>query len=231
MERDWLDGSAEFKFADADAGERGEFMGYGSIFGNTDLGGDIVERGAFAATLAKRGPADIAMLWGHDLRQVPIGKWLDMREDERGLQVRGQLTLDIPQARNVHAALRNGTVKGLSIGYRIPPGGAEMDRGGKVRRIKSVELFEVSVVTFPMNQRAQVARVKSAAQLSIEDIKEIEDLLRDAGASGAERKRAVSVFKSWLRRDAAAPESASRDEGAAAELADLLRRNIAIIAS
>jgi HK97 family phage prohead protease len=229
MERDWLDGAAEFKFADGDAGARGEFMGYGSIFGNTDLGGDIVERGAFAATLAKRDASDVAMLWGHDVRQVPIGKWLDMREDDRGLQVRGQLTLDIPQARNVHAALKDGTVKGLSIGYRIPPGGAEMDRGGKVRRIKSVDLFEVSVVTFPMNQRAQVARVKSAAALSVDEIKELEDLLRDAGASGSERKRAVSVFKQWLQRDVGEPDSAPRDEAVAAEIAALLRRNLAII--
>lgn len=229
MERDWLDGSAEFKFADAEATARGEFMGYGSTFGNVDLGGDIVERGAFSSTLAKRGASDVAMLWGHDVRQVPIGKWLDMREDERGLQVRGQLTLDIPRAREVHAALKEGTVKGLSIGYRIPPGGAEMDRGGKVRRIKSVDLFEVSVVTFPMNTRAQVSRVKSAAALSVDEIKEIEDLLRDAGASGSERKRAVSVFKQWLQRDAGEPGSAPRDEAVAADLVARLRRNLAII--
>ena len=229
MERAWIDGAAEFKFADADAGVRGEFAGYGSIFGNTDLGGDIVERGAFAATLQKRKAADVAMLWGHDTRQVPIGRWLEMQEDDRGLKVRGQLTLDIPRAREVHAALKEGTVKGLSIGYRIPPGGAELDGNGRVRRIKSVDLFEVSVVTFPMNQRAQVARVKSVALLSVDEIKELEDLLRDAGASGAERKRAVSVFKKWLQRDAEEPGSAPRDEAVAAEIAALLRRNLAII--
>lgn len=231
MERDWIDGAAEFKFADAEAGARGEFVGYGSTFGNTDLGGDVVERGAFTETLKKRGPGDVAMLWGHDTRQVPIGKWLDMREDDRGLQVRGQLTLEIPKAREIHAALQAGTVKGLSIGYRVPPGGAEMDRGGRVRRLKALDVHEVSVVTFPMNTRAQVQRVKSVAALSVDEIKEIEDLLRDAGASGTERKRAVSVFKRWLQHDAGEPNTAPRDEAVAAELAALLRGRHATIPS
>lgn len=219
MERDWIDGAAEFKFADAEAGARGEFVGYGSTFGNTDLGGDVVERGAFAETLKKRGPGDVAMLWGHDVRQVPIGKWLDMREDDRGLQVRGQLTLDIPRAREVHAALKEGTVKGLSIGYRIPAGGAEMDRNGRLRRIKSVDLFEVSVVTFPMNQRAQVARVKGADMT----IREFEAFLRDAGNFSAAAAKAIAA----AGYKAAQP----RDEGAASELAALIRRNTAHIPS
>lgn len=217
MERDWIDGAAEFKFADAEAGARGEFVGYGSTFGNTDLGGDVVERGAFTETLKKRGPGDVAMLWGHDTRQVPIGKWLDMREDDRGLQVRGQLTLEIPKAREIHAALQAGTVKGLSIGYSVPPGGAEMDRGGRVRRLKALDVHEVSVVTFPMNTRAQVQRVKGADMT----IREFEAFLRDVGhfSNAAAKAIAASGYK------AAQP----RDEGAASELAALLRRNTAIL--
>lgn len=219
MERDWLDGAAEFKFADADAGARGEFTGYASVFGNVDLGGDVVERGAFANTLQQRKSGDVAMLWGHDTRQVPIGKWLDMAEDDRGLRVRGQLTLDIPQARAVHAALKEGTVKGLSIGYRVPPGGAEADRNGRVRRLKSVDLYEVSVVTFPMNQRAQVARVKGVDMT----IREFEAFLRDAGGFSAAAAKAIAAsgYK------AAQP----RDEGGAGELAEMLRRNISNIPS
>jgi uncharacterized protein len=219
MERDWIDGAAEFKFADADAGARGEFSGYGAVFGNIDQGGDVIEKGAFADTLRKRGAGDIAMLWGHDIRQVPIGKWLEMREDDKGLQVRGQLTLDIPRAREVHAALKEGTVKGLSIGYRLAPGGAEMDRNGRVRRLKSVDVHEVSVVTFPMNHRAQVARVKGADMT----IREFENFLRDVGGFSVAAAKAIAAsgYK------AAQP----RDEGAASELAALLRRNTAILAS
>jgi uncharacterized protein len=219
MEREWLDGAAEFKFADAEAGARGEFTGYASTFGNVDLGGDIIERGAFGATLQKRGAGDVAMLWGHDVRQVPIGKWLDMREDDRGLQVRGQLTLDIARAREVHAALKDGTVKGLSIGYRIPPGGAEMAGNGRVRRIKAVDLHEVSVVTFPMNTRAQVARVKGADMT----IREFEAFLRDEGGFSAAAAKAIAArgYK------AAGP----RDEDVASDLAAALRRNLAILKS
>ena len=212
--------SAEYKFADAEAAARGEFTGYASTFGNVDLGGDVVEKGAFAATLARRGAGGVAMLWGHDSRSVPIGKWLDLREDDRGLVARGQLTLDIPRARDVHAAMKEGTVKGLSIGYRIPPGGAEMDRGGKLRRIKAVDLFEVSVVTFPMNTRAQVARVKDLLRDAAE---EIEGTLRDEGLSKRQALRAVAVFKSLLLRDAGEPSTDCRDGGTAATKAALER--------
>lgn len=222
--------AAEFKFADAEATARGEFTGYASVFGNMDLGGDIVEAGAFKETLAKRGSGGVAMLWGHDMRSPPIGKWLDLQEDDRGLVARGQLILDVAKARDVHALMREGALKGLSIGYRIPPGGAEMDRRG-ARRIKAADVHEISVVTFPMNQRAQVSRVKSADALTITEIKEIEDLLRDAGASGAERKRAVAVFKKWLQRDAEGPNDGASDEVIAAELAGLIRRNVNILAA
>jgi HK97 family phage prohead protease len=220
MDLDFLDGpAAEVKFSDAEANARGEFVGYASVFGNTDLGGDIVERGAFSATLQARKSQDVAMLWGHDLRSVPIGKWVEMREDDRGLVVRGQLTLDIPRARDVHAALKEGTVKGLSIGYRIPPGGAEMANNGRVRRIKAVDLHEVSVVTFPMNQRAQVARVKGVEMT----IREFEAFLRDEGGFSAAAAKAITArgYK------AAGP----RDEDVASELAAALRRNLAILKS
>ena len=221
--------ATEFKFADAEATARGEFVGYASVFGNVDQGGDIVERGAFSATLATKRAADIAMLWGHDSRSVPIGKWLDLREDDRGLVARGQLTLEIPRARDVHAAMMAGTVKGMSIGYRIPQNGSEFDRGGKVRRIKAADLVEVSVVTFPMNTRAQVARVKSVSDLTTEDLREIEAALREKGLSRADAVKAVSGFKQWLQRDVEEPSSAPRDEAVAAELADLIRRNIATL--
>jgi uncharacterized protein len=219
----------EFKFSDAEASARGEFVGYASVFGNVDQGGDVVERGAFAATLASRKAADVAMLWGHDSRSVPIGKWLDLREDDRGLVARGQLTLEIPRARDVHAAMMAGTVKGMSIGYRIPQGGAEFDRDGRVRRIKAAELVEVSVVTFPMNKRAQVARVKSLGDMTAEDFREIEAALREKGLSRTDAVKAVSGFKRWLQRDAGEPETTPRDEVDAAGLAEIIRRNIATL--
>ena len=203
-------------------------MGYASSFGYVLLGGDIVEAGAFRETITKRGAAGVAMLWGHDPRQPPIGKWLELREDDRGLVARGQLFLDMARARDVHVGMREGALKGLSIGYRLPPGGAETDRRG-MRRIKSADVHEISVVTFPMNTRAQVSRVKSVEDLTTEDIREIEASLREAGLSRADAVKAVSGFKAWLRRDDAVPITLPRDEVVAASLADIIRRNIATL--
>jgi phage head maturation protease len=149
---------------------------------------------------------------------VPIGKWLELREDDRGLIARGQLTLDIPRARDVHAALKEGTVKGLSIGYRVAPGGAEMANNGRVRRIKAVDLLEVSVVTFPMNTRAQVQRVKGAEMT----IREFEAFLRDEGRFSAAAAKAIAArgYKC----------SQPRDEGDGVKaLADAMRRNLSIL--
>lgn len=212
---DHFDTPAEFKFADPDAAARGEFVGYASVFGNVDQGGDIVERGAFAQTLQAKKALDVAMLWSHDPRSVPIGKWLDLHEDERGLVARGQLTLDIPRARDVHAALKEGTVKGLSIGYRVAKDGAELDRNGRVRRLKALDLFEVSVVTFPMNTRAQVARVKGQGMT----IREFEAFLRDEGGFSHAAAKAIAAqgYKA----------SQPRDEGDGVKaLAEALRLNL-----
>ncbi|HEV7455920.1 MAG TPA: HK97 family phage prohead protease [Roseococcus sp.] len=197
--KDFIEASAEFKFADPEAAARGEFVGYASVFGNIDLGGDIVERGAFSSTLQKRGAGDVAMLWGHDVRQPPIGKWLELREDDRGLMAKGQLILDVAKARDVHALMKEGALKGLSIGYRVAEGGAEFERNGRVRRIKAVDLFEISVVTMPMNTRAQVQRVKGEGPT----IRDAEEALREAGFSRSEAKAILAHgFKAMPQRDA-----------------------------
>jgi HK97 family phage prohead protease len=195
---DQFDAPAEFKFIDDGAIARGEFIGYGSTFGNVDLGGDIIERGAFRDTLAKVKPSDIPMLWGHDTRQPPIGKWLEIKEDDRGLMVRGQLILDVAKARDVHALMKEGALRGLSIGYTVPDGGATFERNGRIRRIKKVDLIEISVVTMPMNPRANVSRVKG--NLTITDA---ERGLRDAGFSRSEAKAILAKgFKAISLRDA-----------------------------
>lgn len=225
-----IDGAAEFKFADVDAQARGEFVGYASTFGNVDLGGDVVERGAFAQTLASKKLKDVKMYFGHDSRSIPIGKWLDLKEDDRGLIARGQLTLDIPKARDVHAAMKDGTLDAMSIGYRVPAGGWEMDRGGKVRRLKSIDLLEISVVPMPMNPRSTISRVKAFDDMTVEDFRDLEIALRTKGLSRTDAVKAVSGLKEWLQRDAGAPGTAPRDEVDAA-LAEVIRRNTAILKS
>lgn len=212
---DHLESAAEFKFADAEATSRGEFIGFASTFGNVDFGGDVVEAGAFRQTLSTKKLSSIKMYLNHDARSIPIGKWLDLQETDRGLVARGQLTLEIPKARDVHAAMKDGTLDAMSIGYRIPPGGYEMDRGGKVRRIKSVDLLEISVVSMPMNPRASITRVKADG---IRTIREFEDFLRDEGgfSHAAAKSIAARGFKALDPRD---------EDGA--DIAAMLRRNIA----
>jgi hypothetical protein len=136
----------------AAASEEGLVEGYASLFDVVDLARDVVVRGAFAEAIARRGVAGIRMLWQHDPAE-PIGAWTSMAEDARGLLVRGRLNLSVARAREIHALLRQGALDGLSIGYRVER--ARRDRAG-VRRLERIDLWEVSVVTFPMQPGARV---------------------------------------------------------------------------
>lgn len=131
----------------------GEFEGYASLFGVPDLGRDVVMPGAFAASLAGRGAAGVRMLWQHDPSE-PIGRWLSLVEDARGLKVRGRLSRGVGRAREVAALMADGAVDGLSIGFRTVE--ARRDRLTGLRRLSRVDLWEISVVTFPMHPGARV---------------------------------------------------------------------------
>ena len=133
--------------------EAGEFEGYASLFEAPDLGRDVVAPGAFADSLARRGPAGVRMLWQHD-PATPIGRWLDLAEDARGLRVRGRLSLAVSKAREVGALMREGAIDGLSIGFRVVD--AVRDRRSGLRRLVRVDLWEISVVTFPMLPGARI---------------------------------------------------------------------------
>lgn len=154
----------ETKFARAALAvtEDGTFAGYASLFGRTDLGRDMVMRGAFAASLRKRGPAGIKMLYQHDALQ-PIGVWDEIREDDRGLFVKGRLTTGVARAREVLSLMRAGALDGLSIGYRTVRGRTDGKSG--VRQLLEVDLWEISVVTFPMLPEARVEAVKGGTML------------------------------------------------------------------
>ncbi|MDQ2092527.1 HK97 family phage prohead protease [Rhodalgimonas zhirmunskyi] len=128
--------------------------GYASLFGARDQGGDVVEKGAYAESL-KRLAADgrrVKMLWQHDPAQ-PIGIWDEVREDERGLYVKGRLLESVGRAREAAALIAAGAIDGLSIGYRTLR--AAKDEKG-LRLLKELELWEVSLVTFPMLPSARV---------------------------------------------------------------------------
>ncbi|KQO85042.1 peptidase U35 [Methylobacterium sp. Leaf90] len=131
----------------------GHFTGYASLFGVPDLGRDTVAPGAFAASLARRGARGVRMLWQHDPAE-PIGSWLSLKEDGRGLRVAGRLNLAVQRAREIDALMREGALDGLSIGFRVVR--ASPERGG--RRLIAVDLWEVSLVTFPLQPDARVIR-------------------------------------------------------------------------
>src|SRR6185312_5787289 len=112
-----------------------EFEGYASLFGVVDGAGDVVARGAFAASLRRRPPSDVRMLYQHFAHE-PIGVWREIKEDQRGLYVRGRLTLDVVRAREVRALMKDGAIDGLSIGFRT----IRAVRSGGVRTLAEIEL-------------------------------------------------------------------------------------------
>ncbi|MEM8581424.1 MAG: HK97 family phage prohead protease [Pseudomonadota bacterium] len=135
-------------------GEDLAIAGYASLFGVPDQGGDIVEPGAYAASLEslKAGGRSVKMLWQHDPLQ-PIGIWEEIREDAKGLLVKGRLLGDIAKGREAARLIEAGAIDGLSIGYRTKR--AIRDQDGR-RRLAEVELWEVSLVTFPMLPEARL---------------------------------------------------------------------------
>ncbi|MCX7645480.1 MAG: HK97 family phage prohead protease [Rhodobacteraceae bacterium] len=154
-------------------GDDATVEGYASLFGTVDQGGDAVLPGAFAASL--KSGRRIKMLWQHDPLQ-PIGVWDDVREDDRGLWVRGRILTDVARGREAAALVAAGAIDGLSIGYRT----RRAERDGKGRRLLAeVELWEVSIVTFPMLSQARVG-TKEAEGPEETTLRELAEALQEA---------------------------------------------------
>jgi hypothetical protein len=166
---EWNGGAPERKFHQPEAGLRvvdgTRIEGYASLFGARDQGGDVVMPGAYATSLkrlAARGGA-VKMLWQHDPAQ-PIGIWDEVREDATGLWVKGRLLTEVDKGREAAALLAAGAIDGLSIGYRTVR--AERDAKGQ-RLLQELELWEVSLVTFPMLAEARVAAKSGRGEADI----------------------------------------------------------------
>lgn len=141
----------------------GVFVGYASLFGLRDAAGDMVMRGAFAASLKMRGPPNIRMLFQHDPAE-PVGTWLEMRENERGLYVRGRLDQNVQRGRELISLLECGGLDGLSIGFRTV--NAARQKFTNTRQLLNLDLWEVSLVTFPMLEGARVSDMKLQALIA-----------------------------------------------------------------
>tara|TARA_R110000868_G_scaffold40543_5_gene139811 strand:- start:1212 stop:1805 length:594 start_codon:yes stop_codon:yes gene_type:complete len=140
-------------------GGDGTFEGYASLFGAEDLGRDMVMPGAFRQSLRKRGHRGVKLLYQHDPNE-PIGIWTKISEDARGLFVQGRLLDDVARSREVLSLMRAGAIDGLSIGYHVVK--AEADKKTGLRRLWQVDLWEISVVTFPMLPQARISAVKNS---------------------------------------------------------------------
>jgi HK97 family phage prohead protease len=172
------------------AGDDGSIEGYGSVFGVLDNWADVIEQGAFADSLAAHKAAGTmpAMLWQHDADH-PIGVWTEMVEDARGLRVKGQLALDTVKGQEARALLKMGAINGLSIGFISKQWSYDVDTD--VRSLTEVDLWEVSLVTFPANEKARVTNVKSSPD-DVHTRKDAEGILRQAGFSKSDATALVS---------------------------------------
>lgn len=164
------------------ADEAGLIEGYGSVFDVVDQGGDIVAQGAFTRSLQSGRRAK--MLMQHDPAQV-VGVWDEMAEDGNGLRVKGRLLTTVEKGREAYELVKAGALDGLSIGYRTVK---SMDRGGR-RVIMQADLWEVSLVTFPMNEAARIDAVK-AAGLTERELERV--LTQDAGLSRSVARRLMA---------------------------------------
>src|SRR5947209_12280489 len=137
----------------------GTVEGYASLFGEIDGARDMVMPGAFARTLKLRGLRRVPMLFQHDPAE-PVGVWLELAEDFRGLRARGKLIPEVARARELFALVKSGAVDGLSIGFRTVKG--RIDPATRVRRIIDLDLWEISIVTFPLLAGARVRAVEGS---------------------------------------------------------------------
>lgn len=192
----------DFGFEIKEVTPAGNFTGYGSVYNVVDQGDDIVAAGAFAESISmlmakKRLPS---MLFGHRAGELPVGAYQTMREDSTGLWLDGNIAVDTQKGGDLHKLMMMKPVpaiSGLSVGFITRDD--SYDRVTGVRTIKKADLFEVSIVNFPMNDLARVQSVKGIEL--IEDLKSAEQYLREAGMSRTEAKALIARLKGLGQSD------------------------------
>jgi HK97 family phage prohead protease len=216
----------EIKLAPSDAGTM-EFSGYGAVFGNIDSYGDVIEPGAFSKFLSdvksgvQRWPAMLLQHGGYGMTaedMTPIGVWTDLAEDGTGLKISGRLA-DTPRGQEIYKLMKmepRPAIDGLSIGYHAKEWEQRTKPEDPRRRLKRIDLLEISPVTFPANGKARVGDVKSASDFSD---REFERLMRDAGFS---RKDALIIMNQGFRH--LKTTLGAGDNGDVDELAAALKR-------
>lgn len=207
-------------------GDGKRFAGYASVWGNVDSDGDIIVRGAFDYTLRTHGKPK--MFFNHDWSSIPVGKWDVAKEDDHGLWVEGEFTPGLAASEAVHAAMKHGTLDGLSVGGLVKSTDAEMTADGKRLIRRWTRLIEISPVVFPANDAARIDAdsIKGGADIldAIEEaatIREIEQLLRDA--AGLSKGAAVALV-ARVKALQSLGEPADKDAQTIKALADRIAR-------
>jgi len=205
------------------AGEDGAIEGYGSVFGVRDSYEDVISPGAFAKSIAEHRANGTmpALLWQHDADK-PIGVWEEVKEDSKGLMLRGRLAMDTARGKEAYSLLKMGALNGLSIGFVAKSW--DYDTETDIRTLTAVELWEVSIVTFPANGKARITNIKSGID-TIKTPKDAERILRDAGLSKADALSIVSRVMRLGEERREAAESTARVVRAAEELARAMSQN------
>ena len=205
-------------------GEDGSFSGFASLFGEADLGGDLVLPGAFRKSLEKRGPKGVKLLYQHDPAE-PIGVWHRIEEVAEGLKVSGRILPSVARGREVLALMREGALDGLSIGYHTVR--ARKDQKTGYRELIEVDLWEISVVTFPLHPGARISSVKGHALTE----REFERwLTQDAGLSRREARLVIGQGFKALKAERDAAAGAHREGASAALIASLAAARLRFLA-
>lgn len=211
----------DFGFEIKEVSVSGTFSGYGSVYGVIDEGDDVVEPGAFSDSLmdwAGKGRMP-SLLWQHRAAE-PIGAYTAMKEDAIGLYVEGKLALKTQRGAEAYELMQMKAISGLSIGFLTREDSFDQKTG--VRTIKKGDLWEVSLVTFPMNDQARVSAVKSIEEIT--DFKSAERLLRDAGGfSRSEATALVARIKRLAQGDPGAADEAKALIAALSRRTELLK--------
>ena len=218
--------SVSFEVKEVDE-KTGTFKGYASVFDNVDSYGDVIVPGAFDQTLKEWKAKNQlpVLLWQHDMHE-PIGGWTKFEADEHGLWGEGEILIDAgPTEKRAHAHLVKRTVRGLSIGFSIYPGGIRYDEERNATMLTNIKLWEVSVVTFPANDQALIEEVRSA----IKSPRDFEKLLRGrCRLTRTEAKRLMAGgFKALAEPRDAGDEDLAEAAAAVAALTEQLKQRAA----
>jgi len=189
--------TVKFEVKDIDE-EQGVFTGYAATFSKVpDSYGDVIESGAFSKTI-QEGASRIKILWNHNVDE-PIGKPLEITEDERGLLVKGKLSLGVQRAREVLALMKDGVINEMSIGYET----VKSDVLTGVRHLKELRLWDTSPVTFAANPEAQITSVKAIEELKA-DVERLKALLPPEAVNDTSEGEAADIEQALAELQATA---------------------------